>query len=347
LPREVAIVTSDRSTSFKRVATDVAEVLSSTGKLKARLVAGPYAYASDFDKCYGAIVIMVFNTAHCLPFFFLARELKERDKKVAFYATVEGVPVVLAHEKWVLRDLSYVAVSNYVKRKLEEAGAKVDAVVYHGVDSSKVTAAKPLASKLRAKLGLSEGDFLVSYVAGGYPRKGHDLFAQVAKIVHERDKSIKFLVLTDSDGAKRYEGVPNAYAAPDFGKLKQEAVFAVYHASDLYAQASLAEGFGLPILEALAAGKPVVHADYDPLSEVTTPETSFRVPVEEVRLSKETSGILFEHHVYDPKAFADAILYAKDEVLKRREDLEAKCKERASQFEAKRVYSYFAKLFSR
>jgi len=88
-----------------------------------------------------------------------------------------------------------------------------------------------------------------------------------------------------------------------------------------------------------------VHPDYEPLSEITNPATSLRVPVERVELKLDTgplpSGIIYEHHVYDPSVFAEALLQAKDEVLRRREEIAQTARERASLFDIHGTYSWF------
>jgi len=114
---------------------------------------------------------------------------------------------------------------------------------------------------------------------------------------------------------------------------------------DLYVQASLSEGFALPVLEALSAGKPVVHADYAPLNEVTTPKTSFRVRVVDTIYKREIGAIEYELHFYDPNEFADMIIYAKDQVLRSRVEYAHACVRRAKQFDARKTYKQFIDIY--
>jgi len=342
--RSVAIITSDRSVSLQRVANDIGNVLRESGISNVKLILSARAEPRLYTDIDAAITVMTFDPAWVIPYLYLARSLKVRGKTSIFYTTVEGKIKRVHGDEWVFRDLSFIANSNYTKEKLEEAGAKVDAVIYHGINTAGVKAFRWKAKELRGKLGLKEGDFVVGYIAGGYVRKGHDLYAEVIKIVHSKDPTIKFVVLTDSKGASNYSGVDNAIVIPEFGKLTQDTIYGLYHAFDLYAQASLSEGFGLPVLEALAAGKPVVHADYAPLSEITTPKTSFRVKVADVVYRRELGAILYELHYYDPKEFAEMIIYAKDQVLKSRDELQHRCEERAKAFDARKTYNKFLEI---
>jgi glycosyltransferase involved in cell wall biosynthesis len=72
----------------------------------------------------------------------------------------------------------------------------------------------------------------------------------------------------------------------------QSDVPSFLHALDAFAFASRSEGFGQVVIEAMAAGKPVVASRIPPLTEIV--------------LDKET-GLLVEPD--DPQAFADAITW--------------------------------------
>jgi glycosyltransferase involved in cell wall biosynthesis len=54
----------------------------------------------------------------------------------------------------------------------------------------------------------------------------------------------------------------------EMGKLSDEELAAAYQASDVYFFPSLWEGFGLPVLESMSAGTPVVCSDASSLPEV-------------------------------------------------------------------------------
>jgi len=338
---KVAIITSDRGVSLKKVALDIGMVIEKAGVAKVKYIMKPDLDPFLYKDVSHAIVVMPFDSVHVIPYFFLARELKVNGKKVFFYTTIEGKIKIAPSDRWIIRDLEYIANSEYTRDKLEEAGVVVTDLVYHGVNIDFIDSFKWRRDKTREFLGVKPDDFLVGYIAGGYSRKGHDVFAQVAKAIQEKDKNIKIVVLTDDKGASNYTSVDNVILVTDFGKLPNDIVAGIYHAIDLYVQPSLSEGFGLPVLEALAAGKLVVHPDYKPLSEITTPDTSIRVSVTGVDYKDEGGGILFELHYYNPEEFADAVIHAKDLVLRNRDEISAKCIERAKEFDIHKVYKFF------
>jgi glycosyltransferase involved in cell wall biosynthesis len=344
-------VTSERAVSLRKVAMDVADVLRENGFSVLEPMLYPDAVKFSQLKFQATYIVMAFDTIWATPFFYLGYRAKADGKKYVWYATVEGKILRTPHEDWVFRELEFVAVSKYVARKLAEAGARVKAIVYHGVDTQEAFIYGAWGPKVRRSLGFSENDFVVGYLAGAYTRKGHEIFAEVIKLVAQRDPTIKFVVVTQPQAQQAYADAPNTLVLTSFGQKGKEWIWGFYNALDLYAHPALAEGFGLPVLETLACGKPVVHADYEPLSEITTPETSFRVPVVDIEYAYDAyhlrTGIHYEHHLYDSQEFAEAILQAKEEVLNRKNELYKLCVERASEFEKRKVYNAIARMLAR
>jgi len=343
---KVVIYTSERSVSLQRVASDIRDVLEDNGVEVVRTVLTANAHPKCYSDCDAAVFVMTFDPVWAKPYFVTAWLVKDEGLRVAFYTTIEGYPRRYIGDEWIYRDLSFVANSKYTASKLRKAGAKVERVIYHGIKVDEIQSFSFMGSFVRRQMGIKDDEFVVGYIAGSYRRKGHDMFAEAIKAVGQKDPSVKFCVITQPDAVPAYSGLENCVVSDEFGKLTEDYVYGFYHMCDLYAQPSLSEGFGLPVLEALSAGTPVVHADYAPLSEITDDKCSFRVPVKAIVVDRTTHkqhvGIEYEYHMYDPGEFAETILSAKDEILRDREEYKARCLERAEEFHANKTYIEFA-----
>jgi glycosyltransferase involved in cell wall biosynthesis len=172
-----------------------------------------------------------------------------------------------------------IAVSDFTRRCLIRAGfdpARVT-TVHEGVDGDRFRPIPGARGELdrRYGLGLAPADHLLVYVGNELPRKN-------------------LATLVDALGRLRRAGVPFRWlkvGAPQYGpgrtdllrRIEQHGLCdrvtiidhvpeadlpLVYAAASAYVQPSLWEGFGLPVLEAMAAGVPVVAADATALPEV-------------------------------------------------------------------------------
>jgi len=345
----ILIITSPNSASLQKVSNDIARVFNEKrdelGITKAEVSLARVAKPSTYKDVDLAIVVMTFDPTYIRGYAFIPWLLRQRGKNAVLYTTTEGKVLHAQGDEWISRDLSAIANSQYTAEKLKEYGMKVNGITYHGVDVEKIQSVSQSRQLVRENLGFSEDDFVVGYVAGCYQRKGHDKFAQTIQEVTKLDPSIKFVIYTQPKCAEHYNGVENTFVVPKFGLLDEEEVYQIYHAIDLYAQASLSEGFGIPVLEALASGVPVVHVDYKPLSEITDESTSFRVPVRERKFVRETGSIKYELHLYNPHEFAVTIIQAKEAILSDREEYRKKAIERARQFDIHKVYNSFVEIY--
>lgn len=337
------VITSHRSVSLKKVSYDIKHVLEEAGHT-VTVLEYPYLDPQKYEQIDFGIIVMTFDPVWVSGFGLAYRLLRNLGKLPIFYTTVEGRLRKTPGTEWMYRDIEYIANSRYTAKKLREAGAKITEIVYHGVDVEAVQKFKWAGKRFREKIGVKEDDFLVGYLAAGYMRKGHPLFNEVVKYVAKKDPSIKFVVITDDKGAEAYDESPNLLLYNAFGKMTKPTLYGFYHAINLYAHGALSEGFGLPVLEALAAGKRVVHADYEPLSEITDPKTSYRAKVVDVEYRSDIGAIEYELHYYDPQELGDLIIQAKEEMQRERETICSECVERAKMFDLHKVYSRFVEI---
>lgn len=107
------------------------------------------------------------------------------------------------------------------------------------------------------------------------PRKGVDVLIAAAGLLHAEGRSAPPVLLAGPDGwgglnpreLAATHGLPGDAVRP-IGRLPDAELAAVVQGAAAVVVPSLAEGFGLPVLEAMSAGVPVVHSDAAALVEV-------------------------------------------------------------------------------
>lgn len=337
---QICIYTSSRATSLQKVACDISDVVSKHyPDYDVKVIESPIIDLDIITECNACISVAAFDLSWGIPFFFLAHEHLSRGHPTIIYATIEGRARREMVREWIIRDLIYVANSEYTREKLVDVGARVIDVVYHGVDAKYIQSFEEKGMDVRSQLG--EDKVIIGYIAQGVERKGHDLFAKVVAEVEARDKSVQFVILTDHKGGEHYKNT-NAIVYNSFGQLSDELYYSLINALDIYTQASLSEGFGIPLLEAMAAKKIVVHPNYKPLSEITTESISIRVPIKEILLAKiGGSGIIYELKIYEPRVYAERLLQAVRMVREggeRVKILKEEIARRAEMFDKNKVY---------
>jgi glycosyltransferase involved in cell wall biosynthesis len=124
--------------------------------------------------------------------------------------------------------------------------------------------------RVRSKLSLPEQYLLA--VGTVEPRKGLDVL--IDALTRPKAPDLPLVVagqpgwggINLADIAMR-KGLP-VERLTVLGKVSDEELSVVLHGASAFVMPSLAEGFGLPLLEAMAAGVPVVHTDVPALVEV-------------------------------------------------------------------------------
>ncbi len=181
---------------------------------------------------------------------------------------------VLAERPAARRARGLFAVSHATRREfLDGHGLPEDRIVtvYHGIDTERFRPARARAS-LRRRVGLLPEEPVILFAGFVTPRKGIDLLAEVLARVRSRVTVVTMgkwsrRALASFDGTIKRLGM-NHLA---LGFVPDVRLPEIYAMADIYASASLLEGFGLPLAEALACGTPCVAFDAGAAREVIGP----------------------------------------------------------------------------
>ena len=216
------------------------------------------------------------------------------------------VPTSVARARHILAD----SVSTMRDLQLVWGVAKEKiTVLYSGVNErfQPITDAA-VRRQLRLRYGLGDAPFILA-VGTVQPRKNYELLVRAFRSVAERLPHS--LVIAGGRGWLG-EGLPAEIDRQGLGErvrltgyIDDEDLPALYSAADLLAFPSLYEGFGLPLLEAMACGTPVITSDASSLPEVAA----------------DGSAVLLSPH--DEAAWASALIDALTDELARQRLIEA------------------------
>ena len=178
------------------------------------------------------------------------------------------------------------------------------AVTYLAIDHNTfLPGDKEDIAQVREKYNLPERFIL--YPASSLPHKNHERLFQAFQIIKKRVKDIKLVLIGARD--KGYDVISekiNRLGLQDdvvfLGWLPFEDIPLIYCLSEVFVFPSLHEGFGIPILEAMGCGVPVVCSGIEPIKEVAGYAAVFVDP-------------------YDPVSIAEGVLSAlEDDLLRKR-----------------------------
>ena len=166
-----------------------------------------------------------------------------------------------------------------VSDAVRAAMARVDPVlarraerIHNGVDLAPFAAVAGGRAAARVALGLGSDDFVVGAVARFDPRKGLDLLIEAVAIARARVPSLRLLLVGDGPERPRLEARVAALELASRVRFagEQADVRPFLAALDLFAAPSRTEGQGVAMIEALAAGLPVVGSRVGGIPEVVT-----------------------------------------------------------------------------
>lgn len=187
------------------------------------------------------------------------------------------------------------SVSRITDREVREEFARPTALVHNGVDAARFASPKDPTRKLfRAKYGIDSDDTLILSVGGVEPRKNTRRCLAALARLHATCPPVAWVIVGGEsiwdhrEYRESFDRDLGALAAPlasriiQTGAIPDEDLTGLYRESDVLLCPSLHEGFGLCVLEAMAAGTAVITAEREPFTEYLDSRSAVLVDPESV-----------------------------------------------------------------
>ncbi len=180
--------------------------------------------------------------------------------------------LIMALEKreYTRMDVSLAAVSGLVAHQLTEYFQRRDVrIIRNGVDAECFSAHRRLARRPSARqaLGLRPADIALLLIGNDWKKKGLDGLLQALGMIRALPWR---LLVVGHDARGPYEKIIRDREILDRVTFLPPSldVLQFYAAADVYVGPSLEDAFGLPVLEAMACGLPVVASSRAGVSEI-------------------------------------------------------------------------------
>lgn len=203
-------------------------------------------------------------------------------------------------EKTVERAAWFLCVSEATARELStrypETRARV-AVARNGVEEAFQPLGDPAAAD-RTRRRFSAGRPYILYLGTLEPRKDVETLVAACERLWARRRARPDLVLAGGTGWKTaplHRRIAHSAFRDKIhlvGYAAQPQALELYRAADVFVYPSLAEGFGLPVAEAMACGTPVVASDIEALREVAGDAALFAAPGDAAGFAREIERLL-------------------------------------------------------
>lgn len=170
------------------------------------------------------------------------------------------------------------------------------AVIHHGVDTD-FFSTQPAAedAEILSRHGLAPGSYVL-YVGAIQPRKNLVRLVGAFERAKREYPEMKLVIVGEKAWLSdpivgRMEGSPYARDIVRVGQAPMRELPAWFRNARVFAFPSLYEGFGLPVLEAFAAGTPVLTSDVSSLPEVGADAALYADPYREEDIAEKLSTL--------------------------------------------------------
>lgn len=196
-----------------------------------------------------------------------------------------------------------IAVSESTKEDLEKIYGiypqKID-VIYHGVsdDFKEINSINPKLTEIQKKYNLPQKFIL--YLGNIEPRKNlSSVIAAYETLISESPKLAKYKLVLAGNISSLCRSIAKNENVITCGYIKREDRPYLYNLASLFVYPSFLEGFGLPVLEAMACGAPVITSHNSSLPEVAGNAAIFIEPDRPTEILKAAEHILTDKKLYN------------------------------------------------
>lgn len=265
------------------------------------------------------------------------------------YGPVDGPYLLNVTFLKVVNQMKVVTVSQFCRKAMESSGVKVNGVVPHGIDPGDFkfdrTQRYGRLKKLRKK---HPGRTIFFTNLNPLHRKGFPHLRKAVEILSKRrPNDFVFILHTGRGKALKYEPrlakIRNLVIEDAYNVLPFRQIALKTASCDVFVFPSLLEGFGLPILEAMAAKRTIVCLDAPAMNELVSDKEAWLFPMSTVKPEQwKGPGCTAMLHDYDPADLARAMEHAMDHPKESREKAAA-AHEKSKKYHYLKVYAPLVK----
>ena len=273
-------------------------------------------------------------------------------RKSLIYGPVDGPLKLNVNLFEVMKNFDIAVTSQYCKECLEKNHIPVKDVIPHGLDfndfrgfeDARYTRLKTLRERYPNR------KILFSNI-NPLHRKGLPHLVKALQILNEKVSGDYVFILHTGLAAAHtvinklapndridLQKIPNLVIEDQYGRLPFRAIVEKTMACDIFVCSSLLEGFGEPILEAMACKKPIVCLDAPAMNELVSEKEAWIFPMTYVREEVWDNGAIAQLHEYEPKSLAEAMQHAIENEVEGKEKAEAAYK-KSLDYDYRKVYS--------
>ena len=343
---KLCLVTLRHAASFRNQSDLLYKVAAKAGfEVSLKHIADTFSYPKErYDRLIALIPLWARYIMHMArltaPWF---------SRSHIIYGPVDGPFQQNEGLKAVAKNMRFAAVSKWCAFHCMNSGIPIEGVIRHGIDHNDF------------KFDKSEKYARLQHLRKEYPnrtiffsninplhRKGLPHLQKALEILDKKTtKKYVFILHTGLKKALKYspalQKAPHLIIEDAYNKLTFRAIALKTVSCDVYVHPALLEGFGLPILEAMAAKRTIVCLDAPAMNELVSGKEAWLFPYSQIKEERWDNGAIAQLHDYKPEDLAAAMLDAMTQKKVSKEKAAAAYK-KSLEYDYRKVYPPLLKL---